>query len=68
MWYQSYGSKVSKAVMSSTSSLDLSLLSLPMFKGEYYERWVVKMKTLFRSQNFWKVVEKGVTIDGSEAQ
>ncbi|XP_074585493.1 uncharacterized protein LOC141841246 [Curcuma longa] len=32
---------------------------IPIFKGECYEFWSIKMKTLFRSQDLWDLVEKG---------
>lgn len=41
---------------------------LPMFKGAGYERWSTKMKTLFRSQGIWKVIEKGVLTSGEASQ
>lgn len=32
---------------------------IPIFNGEKYEFWSIKMKTLFRSQDLWDLVEKG---------
>ncbi|XP_039144812.1 uncharacterized protein LOC120282128 [Dioscorea cayenensis subsp. rotundata] len=54
--------------MASSSTTEVPLPTLPLFKGEGYERWCVKMKTLFRSQGLWKVVENGVITTGTEAQ
>ncbi|KAG6519860.1 hypothetical protein ZIOFF_016888 [Zingiber officinale] len=31
---------------------------IPIYKGECYEIWNIKMKTLFRSQDLWDLVEK----------
>lgn len=54
--------------MATSSSSEVSLPTLPIFKGEGYERWSVKMKTLFRSLKLWKVVEDGVLTTGTETQ
>ncbi|GAV61290.1 DUF4219 domain-containing protein/UBN2 domain-containing protein [Cephalotus follicularis] len=40
------------------SNLQQSMI--PIFKGENYEFWSIKMKTLFRSQELWEIVEDGV--------
>ncbi|KAJ0093419.1 hypothetical protein Patl1_27083 [Pistacia atlantica] len=40
---------------------------LPVFDGEKYEYWSIKMKTLFKSQELWDVVEQGITVDGAAA-
>ncbi|XP_039137422.1 uncharacterized protein LOC120274950 [Dioscorea cayenensis subsp. rotundata] len=34
-------------------------LGVPVFDGEGYEHWCIKMKTYFRSQDLWDLVEKG---------
>ncbi|KAG7576575.1 Ribonuclease H-like superfamily [Arabidopsis thaliana x Arabidopsis arenosa] len=34
-------------------------LSVPQFKGEKYHLWSLKMKTMFRSQEVWDLVENG---------
>ncbi|KAL5562281.1 hypothetical protein UlMin_032028 [Ulmus minor] len=39
-----------------------STIPLPSFNGENYDFWSIKMRTYFRSQNLWKVVEEGLTI------
>lgn len=51
-----------------SSTLEISHTSLPVFKGEGYEHWSYKMKTFFRSQNLWKIIEEGVSKEGSEAK
>lgn len=32
---------------------------IPFFNGDKYEFWSIKMKTLFKSQELWDLVEKG---------
>ena len=32
---------------------------IPIFNGEKYEFWSIKMKTLFKSQDLWDLVENG---------
>ncbi|XP_028965160.1 uncharacterized protein [Malus domestica] len=34
----------------------------PIFSGENYEFWRIKMMTIFKSHGLWRLVEKGVTI------
>ncbi|CAL8169978.1 unnamed protein product [Prunus armeniaca] len=38
----------------------------PIFSGENYEFWRIKMVTIFKSHGLWKLVEKGVTISDSK--
>ena len=33
--------------------------SVPIFSGEHYDHWCVKMKTIFRSKELWEYVEEG---------
>ena len=33
--------------------------SIPLFEGENYDFWCMKMKTLFMSQDVWDLVENG---------
>ncbi|XP_039128903.1 uncharacterized protein LOC120265040 [Dioscorea cayenensis subsp. rotundata] len=40
---------------------DISHTLLPVFRGEGYEHWSYMMKTLFRSQRLWKVIEEGIS-------
>ncbi|GAV82483.1 DUF4219 domain-containing protein [Cephalotus follicularis] len=39
--------------------LSLSHPHIPIFKGECHEFWCIKMKTLFKSQDLWDLVENG---------
>ena len=39
----------------STSSQPL----IPVFEGDKYEFWSIKMKTLFKSQELWEISEDG---------
>ncbi|GAV66781.1 DUF4219 domain-containing protein/UBN2 domain-containing protein [Cephalotus follicularis] len=41
------------------NSLGLSQPQIPIFKGECYEFWSIKMKTLFKFQDLWDLVEIG---------
>uniref|UniRef100_A0A5B7B4M6 Retrovirus-related Pol polyprotein from transposon TNT 1-94 n=1 Tax=Davidia involucrata TaxID=16924 RepID=A0A5B7B4M6_DAVIN len=47
--------------MASTSNSGLSIQQqfLPIFDGENYDFWCVKMKTIFLSLDLWEFVEKG---------
>ncbi|GJW98788.1 retrovirus-related pol polyprotein from transposon TNT 1-94 [Tanacetum coccineum] len=42
-----------------SSTLNVSQPHIPVFKGESYEFWSIKMKTLFKSQDLWDFVESG---------
>ncbi|XP_039119388.1 uncharacterized protein LOC120255681 [Dioscorea cayenensis subsp. rotundata] len=46
--------------MAAESPVSLSQPCVPVFKGEDYGRWRLRMKTVFRSQELWELVEKGV--------
>ena len=35
---------------------------VPIFNGENYDYWSIKMKTFFCSQDLWDIVEEGFTI------
>jgi hypothetical protein len=39
---------------------NISNPSIPLFKGENYELWSIKMVTLFKSQGLWDLVNNGV--------
>ena len=39
-----------------------SSIPVPIFTGENYDFWSVKMKTFFRSQDLWDIIEEGFTI------
>eukprot|EP00258_Populus_trichocarpa_P017094 XP_006377150.2 uncharacterized protein LOC18102836 isoform X3 [Populus trichocarpa] len=45
--------------MATTNSLQCISMPLPIFNGCNYDLWGKKMKTLFRSQNLWDIVENG---------
>lgn len=46
----------------------LSQPSVLVFKGQDYGRWSLQMKTVFRSQEFWDLVENGVVKTEDEAR
>ena len=39
-----------------------SIIPLPLFNRENYDFWSIKMRTYFRSQNLWKVIEEGLIV------
>ena len=41
---------------------------LLIFDGEGYDRWSLKLKTLFRSQDLWELMDKGILEDEEEAR
>nr|XP_010918050.1 uncharacterized protein LOC105042504 [Elaeis guineensis] len=41
------------------NSMNMTQPLIPIFKGECYEFWGIKMKTLFKSQDLWDLVENG---------
>ena len=41
----------------SSNTISMSQPQIPVFKGESYELWSTKMKTLFKSQDLWEFVE-----------
>ncbi|CAL8997894.1 unnamed protein product, partial [Prunus brigantina] len=41
-------------------------LRAPIFNGENYEIWSIRMKTIFKSHGLWDFVEKGVEISASK--
>lgn len=53
---------------SGSGTSEFSHPSLPVFKGDGYERWSVKMMTLFQSQDLWSVVEQGPLKEGTDEQ
>lgn len=46
---------------SRSGSSNFSQPSVPLFNGEDYDYWNIMMKTLFRFNGLWEVVEKGFT-------
>ncbi|GKC21964.1 retrovirus-related pol polyprotein from transposon TNT 1-94 [Tanacetum coccineum] len=43
----------------SNQNTSLSQALIPIFKGEKYHLWSLKMSTLFKSQELWELVENG---------
>ncbi|KAI5350525.1 hypothetical protein L3X38_003416 [Prunus dulcis] len=41
---------------------------IPIFSGENYEFWRIKMVTIFRSYGLWGLVEKGFLIPDSQTK
>jgi len=41
------------------NNMNISQPQIPMFKGENFGFWSIKMKTLFLSQDLWDFVENG---------
>lgn len=41
---------------------------IPVFKGENFDFWRIKMRTLFKSQELWEVVEDGYSEIDDEAK
>ena len=50
------------------NAVSITQPSLPMFKGDSYEYWHIKMRTLFKSQDLWDYVENGYDESGEEAR
>ncbi|KAL6348546.1 hypothetical protein AAG906_013166 [Vitis piasezkii] len=48
--------------------VSVSQPAIPIFKGECYEFWSIKMKTLFKSQDLWDLVENGYPYPDEEAR
>lgn len=44
----------------------LSQTSVPIFDGEAYDHWNIMMKTLFRSNGLWEIVDKGFSEEDPE--
>ena len=40
-------------------NMSVSNPSIPLFKGDNYEFWSVKIRTLLKSQGLWELVETG---------
>ncbi|XP_039134292.1 uncharacterized protein LOC120271680 [Dioscorea cayenensis subsp. rotundata] len=51
----------------SSSPVSLSQAYVPVFSGAEYGRWSLRMKTVFRSQEVWDLVEKGWVESKDEA-
>ncbi|KAA3467262.1 Retrovirus-related Pol polyprotein from transposon TNT 1-94 [Gossypium australe] len=55
-------------MMTNNNTVSVSQLEIPVFNGENYEFWSIKMKTLFKSQELWGLVENGYPDDDWEAK
>ena len=44
------------------SNFSLTQPQIPQFKGENYDFWSIKMKTLFSSQDLWDLIEIGYPV------
>jgi gag-polypeptide of LTR copia-type/Domain of unknown function (DUF4219) len=42
-----------------TDNMSVSNPSIPLFKGDNYEFWSIKIQTLLKSQGLWELVEMG---------
>ena len=42
------------------ATISMSNQSVPLFKGESYEFWSMKMRTMMKSQGLWELVDKGI--------
>ena len=47
---------------------NFSQANVPLFKGDNYNLWSLKMKTLFRSRDLWGLVENGFSEDDDEVR
>ena len=48
-----------RAMESSSSALSVAQPLIPVFKGESYEFWSIRLKTILKSQDLWDLVERG---------
>ncbi|KAJ4817458.1 polyprotein [Rhynchospora pubera] len=51
-----------------SNTVNVTQSSVPLFKGENFEFWSIKMATLFKSQGLWDLVDKGTTATDAETQ
>ncbi|GJV00686.1 retrovirus-related pol polyprotein from transposon TNT 1-94 [Tanacetum coccineum] len=51
---------------SNSTIVNVSQPHIPIFKGDSYEFWSIKMKTLFKSQDLWEFVESGLPEESSD--
>ncbi|KAJ0589103.1 putative RNA-directed DNA polymerase [Helianthus annuus] len=49
------------------SSSGVGAAIIPVFKGEGYEHWSLRMKTILRSKELWEIVYLGITATGDGA-
>jgi len=45
-------------MMETKTPVSLTQPCVPVFKGEDYGRWSLRMKTVFQSQELWEMVDK----------
>ncbi|KAK2986230.1 hypothetical protein RJ640_002147 [Escallonia rubra] len=50
---------MSKSMVASENSVNFSQSLIRIFKDENFELWGIKVKTLFKSQDLWELVENG---------
>lgn len=50
-----------------TSTLPTSPTPIPIFKGEGYDYWSIRMKTILRSRDLWDLVQDGVNEKETDA-
>ena len=48
-----------KPIASNGNAMSSAQPLIPIFKGEGYEFWSIRMKTLLKSQDLWDLVEQG---------
>lgn len=41
-------------------------VNVPLFKGDNFNLWSLKMKTIFHSKRLWKIVENGFNEKGED--
>jgi Domain of unknown function (DUF4219) len=52
---------VSMAEAGSNAIISMSNPMLPLFKGENYEFWSIKMRTMLKSHDLWELVDIGAS-------
>lgn len=52
--------------MATNTSVNISHPQIPIFKGDSYEFWSIKMTMLFKSQDLWEYVETGYEENGED--
>lgn len=50
---------VEAEVLASSSGVGMAQSMIPVFSGENYDMWNIKMRTLLLSQGLWDIVENG---------
>ncbi|KAD6453308.1 hypothetical protein E3N88_08013 [Mikania micrantha] len=57
---------ISHPMAEPTSALPTQPTPIPIFKGEGYDFWSIRMKTILRSRDLWDLVENGVNLDETD--